>query len=164
MSTRSWPSAAQPPSAGLLTEVLHAARAVVDAERASADSLEVHAEPISGVPVLTGSLPTWDDVVRAGHAAATAWVTARDDNPSDVVVDVAPESAEPPAAEAAKVVLHTAELPDSADVVVIGAGICGMMTAYYLSRVGLNVAVLDAASRNRRDDDLLEQWHGPPRP
>ena len=31
--------------------------------------------------------------------------------------------------------------------VVIGAGICGMMTAYYLARAGLFVAVLDAASR-----------------
>jgi glycerol-3-phosphate dehydrogenase len=70
----------------------------------------------------------------------------RGDNPSDVIVDVVPESSEPPAAEAAKVVLHTAELPDSADAVVIGAGICGMMAAYYLSRAGLNVAVLDAAS------------------
>ena len=147
MNTRSWPAAPQPPSAGLLTEVLDAAKAVVDAARASTDSLEVHAEPVSGVPVLTGSLPTWDDVVRAGHAAATAWVKVRGDNPSDVVVDISPESAEPVAAEATRVLLHTGELPDSADVVVIGAGICGMMTAYYLARAGLFVAVLDAASR-----------------
>src|SRR6478735_8411837 len=115
MNTRSWPPAPQPPSAGLLTEVLDAAKAVVEAARASADSLDVHPEPISGVPVLTGSLPTWDDVVRAGHAAATAWVNVRGDNPSDVVVDISPESAEPVAAEAPRVLLHTAELPDSAD-------------------------------------------------
>src|SRR6478736_5601385 len=146
MSTRSWPAAPQPPSAALLTEVLDAAKAVV-AARSSTDSLEVHSEPISGVPVLTGSLPTWDDVVSAGHAAASAWVKLRSDNPSDVVVDVSPESAEPVAARAARVLLHTGELPDSADVVVIGAGICGMMTAYYLARAGLFVAVLESAPR-----------------
>ena len=148
MNTRSWPAASQPPSAGLLTEVLDAAKAVVDAARASTDSLEVHSEPISGGPVLTGSLPTWDDVVGAGHAAATAWVKVRSDNPSDVVVDISPESAEPVAAEATRVLLHTEELPDSADVVVIGAGICGMMTAYYLARAGLFVAVTLAISQS----------------
>ena len=111
MSTRSWPSAAQPPSAGLLTEVLQAARAAIDAQRASADSLDVHPEPISGVPVLTGSLQTWDDVVRAGHAAATAWVNVRGDNPSDVIVDISPESAEPVAADAPRVLRRTGELP-----------------------------------------------------
>ena len=147
MNTRSWPAAPQPPSAGLMTEVLDAAKAVVDPARASTDSLEVHSEPISGVPVLTGSLPTWDDVVRAGHAAAAAWVKVRSDNPSDVVVDISPESAEPGSTEATRVLLHTREIPDSADVVVIGAGICGMMTAYYLAQAGLFVAVLDAASR-----------------
>ena len=147
MNTRSWPAAPQTPSADLLTEVLDAAKAVVDPARASTDLLEVHSEPNSGVPVVTGSLPTWDDVVRAGHAAASAWVNVRSDNPSDVVVDISPESAEPVPAEATRDLLHTGELPDSADVVVIGAGICGMMTAYYLARSGLFVAVLDAASR-----------------
>lgn len=147
MSTRSWPLAPEPPSAGTLNDVLAAARAVVDADQAPANSLEVHAEPISGVPVLTGLLPTWADVVRAGHAAASAWVAVRHDNPSDVVVDIAPAVAEPAAPEVARVLLHTAEIPDSADVVVIGAGICGMMTAYHLARAGLSVVVLDAASR-----------------
>jgi glycerol-3-phosphate dehydrogenase len=146
VNARSWPAAPQPPSADVLTEVLDAAKAVVDAA-ASTDSLDVHAEPISGVPVVTGSLPTWDDVVRAGHAAATAWVKVRTDNQSDVVVDISSESSEPVAAEPTRVLRHTGELPDSVDVVVIGAGICGMMTAYYLVRAGLSVAVLDAASR-----------------
>lgn len=147
MSTLSWPQAPQAPTADVLGEVLDAARAVLDAEKASADSLEVHAEPGSGVPVVTGSLPTWDDVVRAGHAAAAAWVKVRNDNPSDVVVDIAPEQAGPVVDEVPRVLLHTHDLPDSADVVVIGAGICGMMTAFYLARAGLAVAVLDAASR-----------------
>lgn len=147
MSERSWPMAPEPPSAGILTEVLDAARAVVDADKASGDSLEVHAEPISGVPVLTGLLPTWNDVIRAGHAAASAWLKVRNDNPSDVVIDILPELAMPAPAQAGRVLLHTEEIPDSADAVVIGAGICGMMTAYYLARAGLSVAVIDAASR-----------------
>ena len=90
-----------------LTEVLDAAKAVVEAAKASTDSLEVHSQPNSGVPVLTGSLPTWDDVVRAGHAAATAWVKVRNDNPSDVVVDISPASSEPVAAETTRVLLNT---------------------------------------------------------
>ena len=147
MSSPSWPSAPQAPAADVLSEVLAAARAGVDPERASADSLDVHAEPGSGVPVLTGELATWDDVVRAGHAAAAAWVTLRNDNPGDVVVDISPEQSEPASVGAARVSLHTQEIPDSADVVVIGAGICGMATAFALARAGLGVAVLDAASR-----------------
>ena len=103
MSSPSWPSAPQAPAADVLSEVLAAARAGVDPERASADSLDVHAEPGSGVPVLTGELATWDDVVRAGHAAAAAWVTLRNDNPSDVVVDISPEQSEPASVGAARV-------------------------------------------------------------
>lgn len=147
MSTQSWPLAPEPPSSGVLIEVLEAARASVDPGRGSVDSLEVHAEPTSGVPVLAGVLPTWDDVVRAGHAAAAAWVKVRRDNPSDVVVDIAPEAAEQASADVTRMALRTGEVPDSADVVVIGAGICGMITAYYLARAGLSVTVLDAASR-----------------
>ena len=98
-------------------------------------------------PVLTGELATWDDVVRAGHAAAAAWVTLRNDNPGDVVVDISPEQSEPASVGAARVSLHTQQIPDSADVVVIGAGICGMATAFALARAGLGVAVLHSASR-----------------
>lgn len=163
MTGRSWPAAPAPASADVLRAVLDAAR-VVHSDPDVSVALDVDIEPRSGVPVLTGHLPTWDDVVRAGHGAAKRWAELRADNPGDVVVDVAVNVAvddsvaggEPAAREAEHDRIRTGEIPDSADVVVVGAGICGMMTAAQLSRAGLQVAVVDAATRI---GDLTTSWN-----
>lgn len=151
MSGFRWPGRPPRPAPAVLDAVRQAARDAVPPDRRSGLAIEV--DPASRVPVLQGELPAWSMVVAAGHAAARRWVQGRGGNPGDVVVDVdAPDEGpvtgrsdrRAPDGPARPV---TGELPDAADVVVIGAGISGLMTGYRLTVAGLRVAVVDAAAR-----------------
>ena len=149
MTTRSWPEKPLPASGSVLAEVLATARLAADADLAVSVNLEIRPEPGSGVPLLTGTLPSWDMVVRAGHAAAKQWMGLRGQNPSDIVVDITPAASHIAASAEKKprVEIRIGEIPSAVDAVVVGAGICGMMAAYYLARAGLAVAVFDSSYR-----------------
>lgn len=149
MTAPSWPEKPRPAAAEVYDAVLAAAFAKVRSSPHDLETgtLDVSPEPGSGVPVLTGVLPRWEDVVLAGHAAARRWVGLRAENPSDVVVDIEVcSAASDESVPTLPTYLRTGEIPDSADVVVVGAGICGMMVASQLSLAGLQVTVVDAAS------------------
>lgn len=141
--TTTWPEAPTAANSEVLKAVHDAAvEATPDRDPAS---VTVHPEPLSGVPVLEGSLPTWDDVVRAGHAASRRWLELRGTNTGDVVVDAQPVQSEPAPVAPSRPTLHAADLPDSADVVIVGAGICGTMIGHHLQKAGLDVLIVDAA-------------------
>lgn len=144
MNLKAWPAqpASTPPD--VLQEVLRAAQ-----ECAGPDvgpSIEIGEEPGSKVPVLLGELPMWDDVVAAGRAAAKKWHELRGTNTGDVVVDLSTAITEQ-ALQKVTAVLATSAIPDSADVIVVGAGICGLVVALGLADAGLRVAVLEGGTR-----------------
>jgi len=143
MISRTWPPRPTPPAGGVVAAVLDGAYRAVGQDVAGV--LDVDVDAISGVPVIQGSLPSWDLVVVAGHAAASRWRELRGSNPGDVVVEATTGGGEAP--PRSRDGLATAALPDSADVVVVGAGICGLMVAYALAQAGSTVAVVDGSYR-----------------
>ena len=158
-----WPANPPPPDPDLLEAIRGAAADAVPPDHRSELTIEV--DPVGRVPVLRGRLSDWSMVVAAGHAAARRWADGQTVNPGDVVVDIStpdgadvggpelgrPELAPPDASTPDGV--RTAsrsvagDLPDAVDVVVIGAGISGLMVGYELIRTGARVAVVDAAAR-----------------
>lgn len=151
MTAFRWPASPPLPDRALLEAIGQDARAAVPPDFRFGITVEI--APVSRVPVVQmRPLPEWSMVVAAGHAAARRWVDGRGPNLGDVVVDADPPADPSPVGvprfgSDEPSVPVTGDLPDEADVVVIGAGISGLMTGYRLIRAGLRVAVVDAAAR-----------------
>lgn len=162
MTGPTWPPRPTPPTGDVTAAVHHAAGRAVGEDLAGA--LQVEVDAISGVPVIQGTLPSWNLVVAAGHAAASRWRELRGSNPSDVVVEATIGRDATPLRTARGLV--TIPLPDSADVAVVGAGICGLMVAHALAEAGSVVAVVDgsyriAAQTTSWNNGMIHPGHDP---
>lgn len=149
-NTGTWPQRPVPADADTIRAVHAAAAAAVPAD--TTVGLDISVDSLSQVPVLQGTVPSWGDVVNAGHAAATEWIRRSGRQSGDVVVDV--EASDTPDAAVADADTFdyryrpvSASFPQEVDAVVVGAGISGLATARTLMRRGLRVAVFEAGLR-----------------
>lgn len=121
MSTPTWPQRPERPGTEVLHRVLDAARQAVEPYRAAGADLELDlsVDPVTGAPVLAGTVPDWDGAVRAGHAAAGRWRALRmapGDAPAvDVVVDVRPAHDEAAGPDTASTPANTANTLNAAN-------------------------------------------------
>ncbi len=134
--TKAWPA---PPAAvnGPDIEALRTAIAPLAGDRGA--SIEVSS--LNGAPRLEGTAAEWQDVVDLGHALSDAWY--RLSQHREVVVDVTTPtgSSQPPSPTPSGPTVP--ELPDKTHVLVVGGGICGLITALKLSVLGNEVTVIE---------------------
>ncbi|MFT0846879.1 FAD-dependent oxidoreductase [Actinomycetaceae bacterium L2_0104] len=133
MATENWPSSRPELSVEQCGELQDALSAFTDIA-----AFEISSQ--NGRPRIEGRTARWDDVVAIGHALSDAWFKVSGQR--EVVVDLTSNDT-PEEAPRARTGAPVAP-PSTADIVVIGGGIIGMVVSQKLAALGNNVVTLES--------------------